>query len=427
MEKQRIPVVFLLLPVILCAAVLFAACIGNDAGGEVALSNFDNALFESLTVTYNGNEHALAVKNIPEGTQITYADNKGTNAGTYNATVDLHKNGYTPKRLTAVLEIQKANIAGVAFADSAVQHDGVLKNIEVSGKVPDGVTVAYTHNGSAFAGASAIGVYEITATLSGANYNTLILTAKLSINDGTPVVSEVWAKIIDDTYAALTKADANFKIEYTQGTPLSGGGAFLVVDGGKAYVDKEGYFSVADKFYVYGFSDTVDGGVYKSDMTTMHGLPDGVGKTIADLYFYDTSPNSYGLPSFKYDGLLGFLSLKKQAESIRFNDGVYTYRQSESAEFAYTLTDGILTGGEMRSSDGAKAFSVIYGNQSVSLPESAWLTPKPDTPQNLILGESGLLEWDYVDGAPFYYVCLFSNGLPVFSTMAEGAHVNRAC
>ena len=43
--------------------------------------------FENVTVTYDGSEHVIEITGtLPEGVTVSYTNNKGTNAGTYNAT-----------------------------------------------------------------------------------------------------------------------------------------------------------------------------------------------------------------------------------------------------------------------------------------------------------------------------------------------------
>ncbi|MCL2061896.1 MAG: hypothetical protein FWH03_04645 [Firmicutes bacterium] len=141
---------------------------------------FTGVTFENKTVTYNGESHSVIVTGAPQGTDIQYTNNTGTNASVYNASATLTKNGYT-KTLTAVLTINNATITGVTFTNATVAADGSNKNITVSGVIPVGVTVAYTVNDIAFTGASTTGTYNIKAVLSGTNYNTLTLNATLTI------------------------------------------------------------------------------------------------------------------------------------------------------------------------------------------------------------------------------------------------------
>ncbi|MBQ9085117.1 MAG: DUF5050 domain-containing protein [Clostridia bacterium] len=134
--------------------------------------------FEDATYDYDGEEKTLSVTGtLPEGVTVSYSSNKGTNAGTYNATATLSGEGYNTLTLTAKLVINKINITGVTFEGATYSFDGEEKTLSVTGSLPEGVTVSYSSNKGTNAG-----TYNATATLSGTNYNTLTLTAKLIIN-----------------------------------------------------------------------------------------------------------------------------------------------------------------------------------------------------------------------------------------------------
>ena len=70
----------------------------------------------------------------------------------------------------------KKDITGVTFTDATVEYDGEEHEIKVSGTIPEGVSVSYKDNKG-----TETGTYNATATLSGDGYNTLTLTAKLTI------------------------------------------------------------------------------------------------------------------------------------------------------------------------------------------------------------------------------------------------------
>ena len=75
------------------------------------------------------------------------------------------------------------NITGYTFENATVEYDGASHNITVTAgeNATEGVDVAYTVNGAAFSGATEVGTYNVTATLTKAGYNKLILTATLTI------------------------------------------------------------------------------------------------------------------------------------------------------------------------------------------------------------------------------------------------------
>ena len=65
-----------------------------------------NIVFEDDKVIKTGSEKSIFVEgDIPQGTQITYTNNKGTEAGVYNATAVLTNPNYNTKTLTATLTI----------------------------------------------------------------------------------------------------------------------------------------------------------------------------------------------------------------------------------------------------------------------------------------------------------------------------------
>ena len=72
------------------------------------------------------------------------------------------------------------DITGITFENKTVDFDGSEHTITVIGTLPTGVSVVYTNNSG-----TAAGTYEATAVLSGKGYNTLTLTATLTITAPT--------------------------------------------------------------------------------------------------------------------------------------------------------------------------------------------------------------------------------------------------
>lgn len=172
-KSASIPVV-----AILCVSALglFMAC--GNSNTEPKTEDITGVTFEDKTVIYDGAEHEITVSGtLPEGVNVSYTDNKGTNAGTYNAKAILSGEGYNPLTLTATLTINKAEITGITFEGDTVTYDGVEHEINIDGTLPTGVNVSYANNKATNAG-----TYNVTATLSGANYVTKTLNATLTIN-----------------------------------------------------------------------------------------------------------------------------------------------------------------------------------------------------------------------------------------------------
>ncbi len=128
----------------------------SDESPEVVKKNFDGITFADLSVDYDGNEKEILVSgDLPEGTTVTYKNNKGTNAGTYNAEAVLTCDGYWPKTYSAKLTINKISydMSGASWNYTApFDYDGSAKTVTVTG-LPDGVTVkSYTDNEKTDAG-----------------------------------------------------------------------------------------------------------------------------------------------------------------------------------------------------------------------------------------------------------------------------------
>lgn len=145
---------------------------------ETTKKKFTGLAFTDKTVTYDGNEHEIVLSGtVPEGAQVSYTSNKGTNAGVYDARVTVSKENYETLTLTAKLTVNKAKFTGLTFSDKTVTYDGNEHEIVLSGTVPEGAQVSYTSNNGTNAG-----VYNASVTISKDNYETLTLNAKLTVN-----------------------------------------------------------------------------------------------------------------------------------------------------------------------------------------------------------------------------------------------------
>ena len=169
----------------------------DDNGGEDELLTITGITFPNGTpVTYDGNPHSIEiVGTLPAGVSVKYScaghpsmTNSATDVGTYEITATLTGTGYKTLTLTATLTIVGRDITGITFPNGApVTYNGNPYAIEIVGTLPAGVSVAYSCAGhpSMTNSATDAGTYEITATLTGAGYNPLTLTATLTINKAT--------------------------------------------------------------------------------------------------------------------------------------------------------------------------------------------------------------------------------------------------
>lgn len=72
-------------------------------------------------------------------------------------------------------------LVGIEFNGGSFSYDTKEHSIEITGNVPKGVSVTYSGGENGRNGATNVGSYKITATLSGDGYQTLTLTATLKI------------------------------------------------------------------------------------------------------------------------------------------------------------------------------------------------------------------------------------------------------
>lgn len=166
---------------------------------EVTETEIKGVTFSDATFDYDGQEHVLTVAGtLPDGVSVSYTDNKGTDAGTYNAAATLSGTGYKTLTLHAKLTINPRIITGVAFQSKRAVYTGKEHTVTVTGTLPEGVSVSYTNN----AGTKA-GTYEATAILSGKNYATLTLHATLEIY----TVQEIAIAAKDVLDAVLSRPD----------------------------------------------------------------------------------------------------------------------------------------------------------------------------------------------------------------------------
>jgi gliding motility-associated-like protein len=149
----------------------------NYAGANLTITNatLTGITLADATVTYDGDPKNLVVADLPDGATVAYTGNTRTNVGVYPVTATISKTNYDDLVLTANLTISNATLTGTTLTDAGFTYDGAAKSL-VAADVPDGATVIYNGNEQTDAG-----TYPVTATISKANYDDLLLTANLSI------------------------------------------------------------------------------------------------------------------------------------------------------------------------------------------------------------------------------------------------------
>ena len=140
---------------------------------EKAAYDMSGVDFKGETVTYDGEAHSLAVKDgtLPEGVTVAYENNDQVNVGEYEVVAKFtgDEKNYEPiGDMTATLVIAKAtyDMSKIVFHDVDYSETGTPLSIEITGALPEGVTVEYVYEGPDPAHA-APGVYTVTAKFTG--------------------------------------------------------------------------------------------------------------------------------------------------------------------------------------------------------------------------------------------------------------------
>ena len=151
--------------------------------------NYDmsSAAWSSVTTfTYDTTAKSVTLTGLPVGVTVkSYSGNQATDVGSYTASATLNydtKNYNEPTVPTCSWSISKAQItANVELPGASYEYDTQMHSLAIVGNIPAGTTVTYTYNGNSVAGVTEVGEYTVVATISGNNYHTLTLTAKLTI------------------------------------------------------------------------------------------------------------------------------------------------------------------------------------------------------------------------------------------------------
>lgn len=181
---------FLALLSFILLAVLLVSCNGTEEPkkDDPIEKTIEGITLNDKTVTYDGNNHSIEISgNLPAGGSVTYENNNKSEPGTYTVKAEIKAEGYKTLKLTATLTINKAVFSGITFTDKTVDYNGHQQTILIDGAVPGGANVSYTTNTYV-----EVGTYEVTVTISKHGYETLVLTATLTIR---PYGDEVFTGI----------------------------------------------------------------------------------------------------------------------------------------------------------------------------------------------------------------------------------------
>lgn len=174
--------------------------------------------FNSETITYDGNSHTIEISGeLPAGGSVSYTNNgPHTDVGTYNASATITAPNYSSLTLNATLTITKATFSGITFESSEFEYDGNPHSIAITGTLPSTSTVTYSSDVEGITNtATDIGEYNITATITDKNFNTLVLNAKLTIKTDD---DERYLKWSDDTLFFQNALHDNYLYAYNDNT-----------------------------------------------------------------------------------------------------------------------------------------------------------------------------------------------------------------
>ncbi|MCR5461827.1 MAG: InlB B-repeat-containing protein [bacterium] len=183
---------------------------GKTIEGSFDIAKDDYELdieFKNKTVKYNGSEQGIViVGDLPEGVTVRYTG-YATNAGKYTITATFnHSNpNYNEiNNITAELTIEKADYElNVEFNDNTVTYNGEIQRLEITGTLPEGVTVVYENNNN-----KNVGTYTVTAIFSGdlINHNKIeSITAILTIEKANYDLSNISFEDTSKVYNGLTQ------------------------------------------------------------------------------------------------------------------------------------------------------------------------------------------------------------------------------
>ncbi len=148
---------------VLClfSVLLFSACTESIS--------IDGLAFEGASYVYDGTPKTIQVIGVPQGASLVYdTTNTYTDAGTYPVTATVTTEAGDKIVLKATLTITKAryDMSGITLNSQSFIYDGQNKSIEISGTLPEGVSVSYEGNDK-----NSLGSHTVTAKFTSSNNN----------------------------------------------------------------------------------------------------------------------------------------------------------------------------------------------------------------------------------------------------------------
>ena len=152
----------------------------NESSQTPQHKDFENIIFESETIVYDGQSHCLSgVQGIPENTNVTYDELiSHTDVGAYKTTAVITNPNYNTLVLSATLTITKSDFSNLIFEDVTITYDGQPHSLSNVQGVPENTNVTYDE----LIAHTDVGAYKTTAVITNPNYNTQVLSATLTIS-----------------------------------------------------------------------------------------------------------------------------------------------------------------------------------------------------------------------------------------------------
>ena len=154
---------------------------------------------ENNVFTYDGKTHTIELDgNIPSNAVVTYiGGNSFVNAGTYDVTAIVSCEGYVTEKLSTTVKIERAkfDMSDVKLEGKEIVYDGKPHSIEISGKLPDGISSPmYTIDDKEISGVTDVGEYTVKAIFVNNNPNYEVIPemeATLKITPAEYSITEV--------------------------------------------------------------------------------------------------------------------------------------------------------------------------------------------------------------------------------------------
>lgn len=198
--KTKFVKAFAVMAIVLLVALTLTACrvttksIAVNGAKQVYAGEFDLADYSIVVATSDGNMRTelLTAQNLANVTVEQLQK-----AGVYDISVV-----YDGVTITFMLAVVNRTFDGLAFADKTVTYNGTAQSIEVA-NLPQGATVSYSPSNSY----TNAGMYPVTATVSAPDFDTITLSATLTITRATHKVTFRQSGQPDKAYDVLDLAD----------------------------------------------------------------------------------------------------------------------------------------------------------------------------------------------------------------------------